>query len=948
MKQPSDTLYRIALLAVAVVACGLRLFQLDAQSLWYDEGVTAIVAQYDLSALARWTADDIQPPLYYALVAGWGRLFDWSEWSLRAPSALFGTLTPLLLAALTRRWSSSRLAAVLAGLFAAVHPLLVYYSQEARMYSLLLGLCVVAAYCAVPSAYPTGGGRKQAIGWWAAYTLSATAALYTHYFAAFFLLAVVLAHLMRAFAPASNASPGRRKPQSAVRALLPALCANAAVLLLYAPWLGTLFARLQLDSSYWPGRLKLWETLRAVAISFTSGETVLEADATRLLWMYAAVTALALVGSWQQMARGDSTRRFGPLPRLLYPLLLALVPVAGALALAAFTPKFNPRYVLTGLPGLILLWGAGLAWLLAGFRPVWMRLQRKACNTRFQAAPTLAGLVVTGLLLSGFVFGTANWFARPAFTKDQWRELVGYVQANRQPGEAVVLVSGHAWPIWRYYAPQTDPLRLPEIEILDVNAALNLSSAPPRLRAGLADATGAWLVNWQADVIDPTDVAGYQLAQAGEEQPVPAQFWGLGLRHYTGLEPAAIAPPANAETAQARFGTVLELASFQVDANGDLLLFWRLNDTDTAPAGEPADYHLTLQTFTADGLLFAQPPDRRLTAYTYPVFRWQPGQLVLGRVPAADWLGPGAPAGAYRVRLGVYDPAGDVAGLDVTGPAGERLGKQALLQPVVDQPVPLAPGEEPTAWHEISAGVFVKPTLATDRAEPGQPVALQLLWYAPEAQAIGALVSQWNEQAQAIQWDGQRQQLNLRLPAGQVVRTLHRARPPGDLPPGAYWLELTVDRMPTRPLLLPFAVTPSTRNFQAPALAQQIDAAFGGQVLLQGLPEPLPETAQAGQSLSLAFSWQALRPERDYALTVQWLDRAGRPAAQLDQPLNGGASNWLPGEVISQIMSVPVPGQPGPYRLIVAVYDPDQPGLPRLRLASGRDFVELGQVTVEN
>ncbi|HMN26835.1 MAG TPA: hypothetical protein PKE45_01680, partial [Caldilineaceae bacterium] len=68
----------------------LRLYRLDAQSLWYDEAVTANLAQRPLAELTRWTANDIQPPLYYYLVAGWGRLTGWSEWSLRWPSVFFG------------------------------------------------------------------------------------------------------------------------------------------------------------------------------------------------------------------------------------------------------------------------------------------------------------------------------------------------------------------------------------------------------------------------------------------------------------------------------------------------------------------------------------------------------------------------------------------------------------------------------------------------------------------------------------------------------------------------------------------------------------------------------------------------------------------------------------------------------------------------------------------
>ena len=196
---------RIVLLALILCAFALRVYKLESQSLWYDEGVSAIVAQYDLASLTQWTADDIQPPLYYALLAGWGRLAGWGEWSLRFPSLFFGLLVVPLLAALALRWSGSRLAALLAALFATCHPLLLYYSQEARMYTLLVALGVGIAYWVLgigkrheggedaESSIPTDPHRWSL---WGVYVVAATAALYTHYFAAFLLLAVNVAYLL--------------------------------------------------------------------------------------------------------------------------------------------------------------------------------------------------------------------------------------------------------------------------------------------------------------------------------------------------------------------------------------------------------------------------------------------------------------------------------------------------------------------------------------------------------------------------------------------------------------------------------------------------------------------------------------------------------------------------------------------------------------------------------
>ncbi len=316
----------LIILILILLAFALRAHNLDAQSLWYDEGVTAHVAQFGVADLVRWTADDIQPPLYYLVVAGWGRLAGWSEWSLRFVSVFFGTLTLPLLAILARRLTRSRTTAVLAALFATLHPALLYYSQEARMYAMLVALGVSVAYCVLRlngewrmANGEAGGGRRAAWLWAAAYVLTATAAVYTHYFAFFLLLALGVVFLLQTWqSPIPN-------PQSPIPTKFSIfnfqfsilISTNLAILLAYLPWFRILFTRLDVDTSYWPGALKLGEAIRHIALLFTSGETVLEADGIRLLWMYATITLLALWGGIAEARRRSIRQPAGSRTRLV-------------------------------------------------------------------------------------------------------------------------------------------------------------------------------------------------------------------------------------------------------------------------------------------------------------------------------------------------------------------------------------------------------------------------------------------------------------------------------------------------------------------------------------------------------------------------------------------------------------------------------------------------------
>ncbi|MCB0054649.1 MAG: glycosyltransferase family 39 protein, partial [Caldilinea sp.] len=244
----------------------------------------------------------------------------------------FATLTTALMAALALRLANSARVALLAALFTALHPLVLYYGQEARMYAQLTALAVLAGYLLVRLA-----GSDNPPRWlWPAFVVTATAAVYTHYFALFLLLGLAAAYLFDVWRW-QPASLRRRKSVSL-------LTAGLAVLLLYTPWLAALFGQLRGDRSYWTGALKVQEALLDVALAFTGGESVLERIGVWLLVGYGLVTLLAIVRLWRGAEPG---RRV-----LLYAALWLLAPVVAVLLLAVAVPKFNARYVMVALPGL--------------------------------------------------------------------------------------------------------------------------------------------------------------------------------------------------------------------------------------------------------------------------------------------------------------------------------------------------------------------------------------------------------------------------------------------------------------------------------------------------------------------------------------------------------------------------------------------------------------------
>jgi uncharacterized membrane protein len=110
------------------------------QSLWLDEAITAnLVKNFSLfDIITQFSPADFHPPLYYIVLKLWTAIFGFSEISLRLPSLIFALITAYFIYKISKNhWAS---------LLFIFNPLIVYYSQEARMYLLVTCLLTTAYY----------------------------------------------------------------------------------------------------------------------------------------------------------------------------------------------------------------------------------------------------------------------------------------------------------------------------------------------------------------------------------------------------------------------------------------------------------------------------------------------------------------------------------------------------------------------------------------------------------------------------------------------------------------------------------------------------------------------------------------------------------------------------------------------------------------------------------
>ena len=112
-------------------------------SIWFDEAFSAYIIRFSFADIWHYTSVDVHPPLYYFCLKIWSLIFGRSDLALRSMSALFGVLTILAAYLLVKRLFNKRTALISSGLL-AISPMLIRYSQEARMYTMIAFLGVVA------------------------------------------------------------------------------------------------------------------------------------------------------------------------------------------------------------------------------------------------------------------------------------------------------------------------------------------------------------------------------------------------------------------------------------------------------------------------------------------------------------------------------------------------------------------------------------------------------------------------------------------------------------------------------------------------------------------------------------------------------------------------------------------------------------------------------------
>lgn len=586
-----------------LAAFAVRLIQLEAPALRWDEGWSLAHASLSWPALFQVASEDWHPPLYTILLKLW-LVSGKTTFGIRYLSVLLGVLAVPLTYQVAQAWIADRRVSLLAALFAAVAPLLIYYGQVTRMYPLAAVVVLMAAYCLL-KAHSHPLARRYDLG----LALASAGAVATLYHALWPLIGLYL----------YGAVAGRRR--------LPRLIAiGLAGAVLYLPWLAYAGTTIQTRMSSGPaagvdplsGTLSyLRPTLVGLAFPYGSG------------WVaVGALTMVLLLGLLARLPRGEQASR------LLLPLLVITASVLGIAYVSQASRWFAVRHLVPATYFLGLL----LAWALDSLAARWRPLLPLALMVLAVAYwPTSSQFVYAKTLEVVDPFDpTADhrYLSQHAGPDDlayfNVLSKAGWYENLRRPGD----------PAWSY-AMRWDPIIEPM----------------PRIAARIErDATlyhRLWFVLYKgtfgpnADLKAWLDSRYYPAGGGWQEDTL--------FLAYAVPPVAADRPEGSAWTEVTRddlFGGLIRLkgARFTPEAapGGVIAVELRWEATGAVPASYKVFVHLTDEL----GALVAQH-DSVPASEERPTTTWAPGQVVVDR---HGLFLPSRLPERLRLRVGLYDP----------------------------------------------------------------------------------------------------------------------------------------------------------------------------------------------------------------------------------------------------------------------------------------------------
>jgi 4-amino-4-deoxy-L-arabinose transferase-like glycosyltransferase len=905
---------RMALpILLTAVACGLRLYRIDEQSLWFDEAWMANAVNQDALSVLRAAALDLHPPLYDLSLHFWTGIVGRSEFALRFFS-LAASVALVPFTYLVGRRVQGRRAGLLGATIVTVAPLQVYYAQEARTYSLLPLLSLSSTYFLLLTCTLLGSPERcSAVNrWLVGYIAVTVVGLYTHLTVSFMLAAQLVFVVYWWW-------HHRRR-------LWTLLGSQLVIVACCVPWALCVwvyrgpkgFPSLVDPEALTVGWLWVWRGLTAMSFGLTSVPPSAPDGPIILQLIQIAMLAILISGALRLSRSTSAAGRHAGV------LLVCTLAIPLALATCLFAPG-HPRYLMVATPGYFLLLGFGID-----------RIGQRLFSRQW-AVPyrTGASMALLGVVIAASAFFLNNQYHLAEYRKaDDFRTILSNVEWLARPNDAIIMTYEPLQLVLRYYwhGEIPDTYSVPSKD--DWTAGqFRLDHAEERLRTVLRSHSSYWLIQDLALSLDGGAVErwltqnGFKVAQESLGRTKISLF--SSPRHR--LKPRDL---------EVNLDGVLvfrdpELGSTAAECGAPLhyVFHWTfLREVHTNYSVSVWLSQDSRSTYASRGILLDED--------AFPAAHWFEGDEIEQRLGLL--IPPGTPPGRYQVKLTVYDTSTGLP-LTILDEDSTPVGTEILLDEVDIATASFYPiAELAPVEHVLQQDVTRELRLlgygvAADRVILGDTVHLDVYWQALENPTQDSLVSvAVKDSGGRIVHETASAPVNGQYPftcwtKGEIVMDKLSILVPAELRPGRYQLSLALVDPDSLQKMVEMrtgsiVVNDRPRQFAMPPIDHQVQATFGGKITLLGY-ELRPVVATPDDSLRLTLYWQAAASmDTSYTVFAHLIDTEQEIWGQMDSiPGRGTAptSGWVEGEVVVDGYEIPVaPGTPeGEYRIEVGLYN---------------------------
>jgi len=475
-------LTKVMLYIILIFTLVLRLVTIN-QSLWLDEAIGALAVRnmsYSDLITGFLTVDN-HPPLYYFLLKFWTGIFGYSEISLRMPSVLFGVGTVFFIYLIGNRIFDSKKSGLIAAVLLSSSQLHIYYSQEARMYSMVAFFAVLAVY-----SFLHLFEDRSNFKYWLLFSSSITVMVFTDYMPVFLLPAFFIYAIFQ-----------KHKKNWWYKFML----SFVPIILAGIIWF-PIFQKQSAGGLWLMQTLPEWKNLAGGAnlkqlllvwMKFTLGR-ISFTDKT----LYYLITVIASIPNAILFANAMKSYKKN---KLL--LLWLLIPILLSFLISVFFPAFIYFRLLFVLPAFYLIAAISVGNMKSG--------------------RILAGMLIAINLVSCVIYYTDDFQKR-----EMWREAVTYVENRIADNEIVIFSYPEPFAPYRWYEKK---------EYLSFGATDSIKTekvnASDKTRELVSNVSGVYYFEYLNDLSDPTRIVMNVIVESGfTEKEVTGDFNGVGMIYH--------------------------------------------------------------------------------------------------------------------------------------------------------------------------------------------------------------------------------------------------------------------------------------------------------------------------------------------------------------------------------------------------------------------------------